>query len=193
MVLAFGRIPRGLNYSGMCACNACYKALTSTQSNKWPAGSTRSTVISDCEGLVLHSPALTGAALVQLGGGEELRSACRRLRDEHAQRGVSALDSNLMALDRGDRSGSWRLLPGVPGADVSLSNRLRLSADKSRHRLSALICNAGLGTLSVQGFIRSLAPSMGSLACGPLSAGPSFPLTMVASILELLRPQHLPS
>ena len=131
VALAAGFIPRGLNYVGMRAYAACYKALTSSHSNKWPSGSLRNSLLVDCETLVLRSPPLTGAATVQLSVGLVLRTSLRRLRDEHAEDGVSALDGSLMSLDRIDRSGLWCLLPGVPGSNVSLSNRLILRSDKS--------------------------------------------------------------
>jgi hypothetical protein len=69
VTLAAGFIPRGLNYAEMCACTACYQALTSSRSKKWSSGSTRNALLVDCETLVLQSPPLIGAAKVQLSGG----------------------------------------------------------------------------------------------------------------------------
>ena len=139
VILAAWFIPRGLNYAEMCACTACYQALTSSRSPKWPSGSTRNALLVDCETLILQSPPLTGAAKVQLSGGLALRTACRRLRDEHAQDGVRALDASLMSLNRSDRSGTWRVLPAVPGSDVSLSNRLLSVPIYTHYRLMLIV------------------------------------------------------
>jgi hypothetical protein len=117
IALALQAIPRCLD-SILRHCDACRCAMRSKHPPR---------VLDACDALVLKSPTLleSGRVVMPISEvGVPLRDRLRCVRDTFKQRGMKALDELLLLLDRDtDRSQSLVLLPGAPGAQVSMSNQ----------------------------------------------------------------------
>lgn len=83
-------------------------------------------LIDACAALVLSSQPLLDSSRVVIPDDEvglSFRGRLRVVRNAYAERGLEALDELLLLLNRSDRSQSLVLLPGAPGAHVSISNQ----------------------------------------------------------------------
>jgi hypothetical protein len=121
LCFVYGAIPVGLDREDLSLCNACRKAMTSSEVPQW--SKKHDSLLSDCEKLVVHHPPLTGTAAFRLKPNIALRDKCRTLRNAHAGGGIRALDESLLHLDRTCRRDEWIFLPAALGCSVSISNR----------------------------------------------------------------------
>jgi hypothetical protein len=105
LVLTLASIPRSIN-SALIHCDACRSAMTSSKDPSWPKDETatkKPSVLTACADLVLQTPVLleTGSVLLPASEvGVPLRNRLRTSRDAYTQRGLRALDNQLLLLNR---------------------------------------------------------------------------------------------